>query len=75
MKINEKKGIKQWFINKWNRSVDFDVDLTQEEEDIAFDVGIFLEPNESSKEKTIEAAIVYFIVLGMIREYNEGDKK
>ena len=48
--------------------VDFEVELTEEEESVAFGVGKFLVPEESNKEKIIEAALIYFIVLGIINE-------
>ena len=48
--------------------VDFVVELTEKEESASFDVGKFLVPEESNKEKVIEAALIYFIVLGIIKE-------
>ena len=48
-----------------------EIDLTEEEAQTAYETGIYLLPNEIDREKIIEEALLYMIVLGMIEAHEE----
>ncbi len=52
-----------------------DIDLTEEEAQTVYEIGIYLLSNETDKEKIINEALLYMIVLGIIEEYEEHDEK
>ena len=72
IKISEKKGFRQWFINKWNKSRDLEVNFTDEEEEIAFSVGKYIVPNETDRGKILQAVMEYWFVLLIVKNYEEA---
>lgn len=71
MKITEKKGIIQWFINKWNRSVDLDIDLTDEEQISIIETARYIVPNEYNFDKKVQAVVEYWLILYIISKEEE----
>lgn len=45
-----------------------DIDLSLKEEQTAYDVGVLLLPDEKDREKVVQEALLYFIIIGMINE-------
>jgi len=72
MKIDKKPNtILQIIKNWWLKSVEFDIELKDDEWFDCVKTGRLLTPEEKDFNKLIETAVTYWILLYIIEEYDE----